>query len=346
MFKPMKQKKNIAHLSNEERHVLSAYLKDGLSIRTIARKLGRMPSAMSYEIKMNSDDSTREGYDPIQAQMKASLRRWEANKKNPLKSQEVMSYVLHKLSLQWSPKQISQCLKLYYPNDSKMRVSHETIYQFINSPEGRELKLVRELRRGKLRKQKRWKLYHARKKKQNIPNRVSIDERPSIVDRKIRYGDWETDSMLGKQGKGKVLTVQKERKSQFIRIRLVADKSAKATAEGMVANLKSFPTSLRRTITFDNGTENATHFTLHKRLGAATYFCDPYASWQKGSVENVIGLIRQYFPKGISLNDITDERVQEVENLLNDRPRECLGFKTPRQVLSSHIKNLGVQIRS
>ena len=339
----MKQK-HYTHMSREERHVFSAYLQDGLSLRAVALKLGRQPGGLCREIKENSRDGNRTGYDPAFADLHARFRKWDANRRNPLKSREVMEYVLEKLRKDWSPVQIAGRIQEDHPGSPDMRVSHETVYRFINSEEGRELNVVSHLRHGKYRKFKKKRPIPLHPKKQAIPNRISIDERPSIVQKKKRFGDWEGDSMIGRLTRGEILTVQKERKSQYIRLKKVKDKSAAETSRAICENLTSFPASLRRTMTFDNGRENTEHGQLSIALGLEIYFCDPYSSWQKGSVENIIGLIRQYIPKGERLENYSDGQIQAIEDRLNDRPRKCLGFRTPREVLSKHLKRLGVQL--
>lgn len=332
------------HLTREERHVLSAYLKDNLSLRAIGLKLSRAAGGLCREIGENSRDGTRRSYDPDYADLHARFRKWDANRRNPLKSREIMEYVLKGLSKDWSPVQIAKRIQEDHPEDPAYRISHETIYQFVSSDEGKELSLGKHLRYGKYRKPKGKRFSSLRGARQPISNRVSIDERPSIVKRKGRFGDWESDSMIGRLTRGAILAVQKERKSQYVRLKKVKDKSAAETGRAIFENLELFPTSLRRTMTFDNGPENAEHEKLKASLGLETYFCDPYCSWQKGSVENVIGLIRQYIPKGSRLEDYSDEQIQEIQNRLNNRPRECLGFKTPNEVLSKHLKKLGVQL--
>ena len=183
-------------------------------------------------------------------------------------------------------------------------------------------------------------------KKQAIPNRISIHERPTIVERRGRYGDWESDLMEGNKNSKVVLSVQKELRSQHVFLKKLKDKSSGETKRDISRKLKPLPQSLRRTMTFDNGRENAQHIKLVRHLGIKTYFCDPYSSWQKGSVENVIGLIRQYIPKGTDLSTVSEKQIQEIQDKLNNRPRKCLGYKTPHQVLSKHLKSLGVQLRS
>lgn len=340
------KKKKYNHLTREDRHVFYAYLKEDLSLRSIEERMSRKASGLCREIKEYSKDGTRTGYEPDFAHLKSQFRKWDANRRKPLKSREVMEYVLERLGKEWSPEQISKTMKLEYPESSMMRISYETIYQFINSEEGKDLGLVKQLRQGKFRRKKKKGVNPVDPKKQAIPGRISIHERPSIVDRKGRFGDWESDLMEGSRKSREVLSVQKERKSQHVYLKKLRNKSSEETKRDINRKLKSLPKSLRRTITFDNGRENAQHMKLTKMLGIKTYFCDPYSSWQKGSVENIIGLIRQYIPKGTDLSTVTDERIQEIQDKLNNRPRKCLGYKTPYQVLSNHLKNLGVQLRA
>ena len=222
----MKEKK-YTHLSREERHVFHAYLKEHLSLRDIDNRMNRRVSGLSREIKEYSKDGTREGYDPDYAHLKSQFRKWDANRRKPLKSREVMEYVLEKLlEKQWSPDQISKTIKLDYPDNPAMRISCETIYQFINSEEGKELDLVKQLRRGKPRKSKRKRVKLMDPKKQAIPNRISIHERPTIVAGRGRYGDWESDLMEGNRGSKTVLSVQKELRSQHVFLKKLKDKSS------------------------------------------------------------------------------------------------------------------------
>lgn len=340
------KKKKYNHLTREDRYVFYAYLKEDLSLRGIEERMGRKASGLCREIKEYSKDGTRTGYEPDFAHLKSQFRKWDANRRKPLKSREVMECVLEGLEKEWSPEQISKAMKLEHLDNPMMRISYETIYQFINSEEGKELGLVASLRRGKFRKKKKKGVSPVDPKKQAIPGRISIHERPSIVRRKGRFGDWESDLMEGSRKSREVLSVQKELKSQRVYLKKLRDKSSKETKRDISRKLKPLPRSLRRTITFDNGRENAQHMKLAKTLGIKTYFCDPYSSWQKGSVENIIGLIRQYIPKGTDLSTVSDERIQEIQDKLNNRPRKCLGYKTPNQVLSNHLKTLGVQLRA
>lgn len=332
--------KNKGHLKSEERHVLHVYLNEGLSLRSIAKKMCRAVSSLSDEIKVNGG---RENYDPILAHFNACLRRWQANSTNPLKSTEVWDYVMEKFKEGWSPEQISQRIKVDHPEDRKMRISHETIYQFVNSKEGRDLDLAKQLRRKQFRKLRKGRMGGLEPKKQRIPNRTSIHDRPEVVEERSRCGDWESDLMEGRRGTKHCLTVQKERGSQYVCLKRVRNKTAEENTEAVRGNLSIFPQELRLTITYDNGSENTEHEKINELLGTRSYFCDPYCSWQKGSVENVIGLIREYLPKGTDLATVSDEEIQTIQDRLNNRPRKCLNYLTPHEVLCKQLKRLGVR---
>lgn len=325
-----------------ERYALDVCLRDGLSYREISHKLGRSPNTWNYEVINNAGN--RKDYSPHLAQLSASLRKWEANSRNPAKNRGVWDFVLEKLKRRFSPEQISKDIITQFPYDEKMRISHETIYSFINSEEGKEMKLVKFLRRKRLRKLRKTGMKALTPKKIRIPNRISIHERPEIVAAKERFGDWESDLMEGKRLTGDCLCVLKERLSQYIIIVRISAKTSAENVRAVIRGLKVFPEEMRFTITYDNGSENVGHERINEALGTQSYFCDAYASWQKGSVENGIGLIRDYLPKRTDLTQISDSRLKYIQDELNNRPRKCLGWKTPRQVLSKHLKNLGVLI--
>jgi transposase, IS30 family len=334
-----------SHLNLQDRSILSAYLRDGLSLRGISEKLNRSVSSISDEIKKNSPGGTRENYDPHIANFKAGIRKWSANKTNPLKNPQVFEYAVHRLtSDQWSPEEISKRIELDYPHDDSMRISHELIYQFVSSPEGKELNLIQHLRRGKPRRHRR-KYKPIGRRQTCFRNVKSIHDRPKVANNRERYGDWESDTMEGGRQSNVAVSVQKERKSRVVRLTKIKDKSASHTRRAITKKLKPFPKALRRSLTFDRGTEGAEHEKAAQDLKLQTYFCDPYSSWQKGAVENVIGLVRQYLPKGTDLSKVTSKELKIIENKLNNRPLKCLGWKTPNEVLSAHLKSLGVRFR-
>lgn len=331
------------HITKEERHVISAYLKDCLSLRSVAKKLHRSVSSISDEV---SAGGGRESYEPNVAHFNAQLRKWKANSRNPMKDERVWAYVLERLEEGLSPEQIAGRIRDDYKADKKMRISHETIYVFVNSREGRALDLAKCLRRKKFKKLRKGRLKALPPKKTKIPNRTPITKRPKAVANKKRFGDWESDLMEGKRGTKAALSVQKERKSQYVCLKKISNKTSKENNQAIKMNLSVFPKTMLRTITYDNGSENVNHDEINKLFGMLSFFCDAYASWQKGSVENVIGLVREYLPKGIDLNKVSDEEVQAIQDRLNNRPRKCLGYKTPNEVLSKHLKNQGVRFRA
>lgn len=330
------------HFTREERFLMAAYLGDGLSLRGIARKLKRSVGTISRELKINSPDGSRERYGPEYADTVTRFRKWDANSRNPMKKSAVKRYVIEKLKLDWSPEQIEGRIVLDFPNDLSMRISYETIYQYANSKEGKELDLIKHLRRGKPRRECRYRL-KGTSLKVPIPNRVGIQKRPGIVAGRKRFGDWEGDTMKG-QMIGSAVTVAGERRARYAVLKKIPNMTALATRKAVIKKLRPMPKEILHTITLDNGTENAEHEKTARALGLNVYFCDSYASWQKGFVENLIGLIRQYLPKGMSLAALSSRQLQRIQDRLNHRPRKSLHFKTPHEVLSTHLKRLGVQL--
>lgn len=334
--------KQYEHLTREERFLMGVYLSDELSLRKIGLKLKRSVGTISRELKINSPDGTRQRYTPEYADTVAHFRKWDANFHNPMKKPAVKEYVIERLKQDWSPEQIAGRIALDFPKDKSMRISHETIYQYANSREGKELGLIRHLRRGTPRRQQRYRL-KGTSLKVPIPNRIGIQKRPGIVAARKRFGDWEGDTMKGTMT-GPALNVVGDRRSRFALLKKIPDMTAPVTRHALVAKLKPWPKTVRRTLTFDNGTENAEHEKTARSLGLSIYFCDSYASWQKGFVENLIGLIRQYLPKGMSLAALHPRQLRRIQDRLNHRPRKSLNFRTPHEVLSTHLKRLGVQL--
>jgi IS30 family transposase len=215
-------------------------------------------------------------------------------------------------------------------------VSHETIYQYIYTGNGRFSGWYHYLRRGQRYRQPR---QQRKRRKPKIPQRISIHDRPGEINTRQRYGDWETDSMVFSKQKDR-LSVQYERKSQLVRIHKVQNGSAQATLDALRDSVESLPSAVWQSCTFDNGTEGVQHLQLTQDYGIPTYFCDPYASWQKGGVENMNGLIRQYLPRSTNLSTTTDAVIQRIEDRLNNRPRKGLNYKTPNQVIQSYLQEV------
>jgi IS30 family transposase len=230
----------------------------------------------------------------------------------------------------WSPEQISGRIRIDHPGQT---INHEAIYQYIYHPQNPDrVEMINLLRRAH--KKRRNKSIGRKVRKTKIPNRIPIDARPKSVESRRYYGHWEGDSLVSRKSKA-ALNSLVERKSRLVLITKLQQKSAAETNRAVIDRLKKLPAKGRQTLTLDNGTENAKHETLSAKLGIKCYFARPYASWQRGTNENINGLIRWYLPKGIDFRTITSEHVAWIEYLLNSRPRKCLGYRTPSEVAAS-----------
>ena len=276
----------------------------------------------------------------IHAQNISVKRKSLAGKRYPLKNKEVFAWVIKRLIRGWSPEQISGRIKLVFPNDPEMRITPETIYSFIYSDEFKHRKFWEYLPwKRKKRRHKHGRMVH----KGSIPDRVSIHDRPEIVGQNIEFGHFEGDSVEGLGHRDGVHT-EVERVSRRYFVRLVESISSEEAAKAQKEIFKPLPAFARKSTTLDNGRENHLHIKL-KELGMQTYFADPYSSWQRGSNEYHNGLFRRYFPKGTDFKSISQEEVDEVVEEINDRPRKCLGFYTPNEVLLRELNKGGVVIR-
>lgn len=299
---------------------------EGKGISEIALALGRDKATVSRELKRNA--SAKYGcYKPCRAHGRAQERRDSALRPYRLKNDTIRSFVTRKLAIGWSPELIAGRLPLEHPGES---ISHEAIYQYIYDPRTREREeLIGYLVRGHRKRKK--KGVGRRERKTKIPNRVPIDERPISADNRSRYGHWEGDSLVSRKSLA-ALNSMVERKSRLLLLTRLGRKSAEQTMDAVIRKLQELPERARRTLTLDNGTENARHEDITEAVGIKCYFADPYASWQRGANEQVNGMVRRYFPKGTDFAKITDEHVAWVEARINNRPRKCLGYKTPAEV--------------
>ncbi|CAA0294552.1 transposase [Alteromonas infernus] len=275
-------------------------------------------STISREVNRNRIRDNH--YLPEVAQVKALKRRCQAAKRRI--SELTITFVEFGLNEKWSPEQIAGVGKIIGHH-----VSLEWIYGYVRLDKLRGGKLYKQLRQGHRRYRK-----GSRAKRVIIPNRVGIEHRPAIVSKKKRFGDWEADTVLGKQGTGAIVSLV-ERKSKLYLIRKVPAKSAADVARAMVGMLWKYRGHVR-TITADNGSEFCDHELVAEKLRTDIYFANPYSSWERGLNENFNGLLRQYIKKGIDLRTITDRQINEVERALNARPRECLGFRQPIAVFN------------
>ena len=318
-------------LTQEERYQIYALKKAGHIQAEIAELLERDKSTISRELRRNRG---LKGYRPQQAHNSALLRRYD--KAQPRIGNQVWQLVEALIREEWSPEQIVGRVEM----EQGVSISHEWIYQYIYADKHSGGDLYQFLRCQKLRR-KRYGIYSRRG---TIPNQVSIDERPAIVDAKRRIGDWEGDTVIGKSHRGALVTLV-ERKSLYTVIRSVLHKTAKAVRGAVVDGLTPYIDWVH-TITYDNGREFTDHEGMASDLEASIYFAHPYASWERGLNENTNGLIRQYFPKDRDLTTVTKHEIEKAMDKLNHRPRKSLGYRTPYEVFFNTKTSLTVALQS
>lgn len=316
--------RNYKQLTQEQRYQIKILMEAGKNQKEIAALLGVSESTVCRELKRNRG---KKGYRPKQAQIKANRRRKGAAKAIKMTG-GVVAVIEEKIRLDWSPEQISGWLR----EEQGIAISHERIYQHIWTDKRHGGTLHKHLRQSN---KKRKKQYGSKDKRGQIRNRVSIDERPDIVAQKARIGDWEIDTVIGKNHQGALVTIV-DRVSKFTLIKKVGSKHAEIVTEAVIIMLKPY-LDKTLTITADNGKEFAGHEKIKGQLNADVYFAHPYHSWERGLNENTNGLIRQYFTKGSSFGDITDEEVEAVMYKLNHRPRKTLNYKTPHAVFFAEL---------
>lgn len=309
------------HLAQEQRYQISALLKEKTSQTRIAEILGVHKSTICRELRRNLGAHR---YFPAQAHRIALDRRKD---KAPARvSKQTWALVEEKLREKWSPEQIAGWLKAA----GRPAVSHERIYGHVAQDRQRGGTLWRHLRHGT----KRRRRYGSYRPPGPIPNRVGIEERPAIVERRERVGDWEADTVIGK-GRPALVTLV-ERRSRLLRVAKVARRASEEVEAAVVALLAPLREQVH-TITADNGSEFARHASISSSLKTSFFFAHPYAAWERGLNENTNGLIRQYFPKKFDFSNATDEDIQAAMDELNNRPRKSLGFKTPNEVFFQYF---------
>lgn len=324
------------HLTADERYQIDDLQREGFSQGVIAKKLGRSSSTLSRELNRNKGDR---GWRPRQAHLKATERlivRGSANVKRA--SDAAWGYAKkHLQNDQWSPEQITGRLE----HEGSETISHETIYQRILEDKKAGGTLYTHLRC----KKKRKKRYgSARPARSAIPNRMDIDQRPAIVDSRKRIGDWEGDTIIGAHNGGAVIASMVERKSRYTCLAKAENKTTTAVISSI--NEQMLPIAdFVLTITLDNGKEFSQHKKMSDKLNANVFFAKPYHSWERGLNENTNGLVRQYFPKRIPFDSISNHDLQIVVKKLNDRPRKCLAYKTPFEVFNKSCERRGVALR-
>ncbi len=311
-------------LTYEQRCQIEALNKSGMTQQEIAEVVGVSQPTISRELRRNRGER---GYRHKQAHQKATERKNNATKEKKMTS-SMIARVEEKLRGKWSPEQISGWLL----EDQGESLSHERIYQHIWDDKRAGGDLHTYLRRQGKKYQKRC---NGKTSRGQIRNRISIDERPEVVDEKARIGDWEIDTVIGKAHSGALVTIV-ERATQFTLVASVANKSAEAVTAATIALLAPYKDALH-TITADNGKEFAYHEQITEALGAIVYFAHPYHSWERGLNENTNGLLRQYWPKSTDFKKVSNDEVYDVVAQLNKRPRKTLGFKTPEYLMQNYL---------
>lgn len=321
-------------LSLAEREEIMCGLRGGVSLREIARRLGRASTTVSREVKENGG---RDGYRAWAADRQAGER---AGRDKPTKLSQnpgLVAYVENALEQHWSPEQISRRIVEDFPHDLEMRVSHETIYKelYVQGRGSLRKELTKCLRSGRARR--RGRVHRSGNDNGRIVDKVMISERPAEVEDRAVPGHWEGDLVVGKQGRSAFGTLV-ERSSRFVMLlHLQGDHSAETVREAMAAKIGTLPDALARSVTWDQGTEMAQHARFTVDTGVQIYFCDPHAPWQRGTNENTNGLLRQYFPKGTDLSVYNQAELDAVADQLNGRPRKTLGWKTPAEALDAAL---------
>lgn len=321
----------MGRLSKYDREQIEHYFRLGLSGRAIAKRIGRHHSVIERELSRNR--SPQFVYDASKADYFSNRRAKKTNKRKLEKSEKLYEYVLEKLKKDWSPEQIAGRLKNHpLPKLKGLTISYEAIYQFIYEVEPW---LYHKLRYKRYDRQKH---FSRKARKVSIPEKVSIHQRSETINKREEIGHFESDTMSCK-GKHQALSVQYERLIQLVRIHKVYGFDAEETKEALKQTIWSLPDNFVKSLTFDNGGEGAKHCELKREYNLQTYFCDTYAAWQKGGVENMNSRLRQYLPRKINLENITDDQLYEIQERLNDRPRKGLNYKTPNEKLIEYVRS-------
>lgn len=319
-----------------EREQIELYLRMDKDYRWIGRRLNRDHTVISREVERNSGDYSPYTAKTAQRIFEQRKERTNRRKLEKGKNQDLRDYVVEQLEGDLSPEQITGRLKEGLAPGIRQTISHESIYQYIYEGEGRFEYLYPHLR---TRRSKRQRKFSRRKQaKTAIKDRISIHQRPVIINGKERLGDWETDSLIFPKQK-EIVSVQYERKGMLCRLHKTADKTAEETEQAIWSSVESLPPELWQSLTRDNGTENVKHEETKKVFNIQSYFCDGYCSWQKGGVENLNKLIRQYLPRQTDLSKLTDDDIYQIQEKLNNRPRKSLNYLTPNEVFANYLKS-------
>lgn len=317
-------------LTQEERDRMSLLKAQGQSLRSIAGAIGRDVSTVSRELKRNTPWFQNGEYLPHKAQQCADTRKAVGHERKRLRTRGLRAYVTRMLRKGWSPERIAGRWKLLGGEP----ISHEAIYQWIYADCRNMVPfLVRAHRR-------RRRYRRSRHKSSHIPSRTPISQRPEAVQLRQEAGHWEGDTMVSSKSPA-ALQVLVERKTRYARLEMLKAKAAAPVRASITKALGKYPEHLRRTITYDNGSENVQHLEINRELGMASYFCEPMRSWEKGSVENIAGLVRRRLPKKTDFAIVSRNQLKRTEYWLNSLPRKCLGFKTPAEAFRQSVALTG-----
>ncbi len=336
-IRPPKRRRSRLALTMSEREEISRGIVAGWSIRSIASALGRAPSTVSRELRRNGG---RRRYRANTADNAA----WDrAHRPKPCKLAEnpvLARLVAEKLQLQWAPRQIAGWLKRMHPGNEALQVSHETIYKtlFIQARGALKKELVQHLRKTRVMRRSR---HHTQKTDDHgrITNAVSIRERPAEAEDRAVPGHWEGDLLFGSNN-SQIATLV-ERHTRYVMLVRVKSKDTKTVINALIKHAHKLPRELYKSLTWDRGKEMADHQRFTLATDIKVYFCDPQHPWQRGSNENTNGLLRQYFPKGMDLSNVHQNRLNAVARRLNERPRETLQFYSPAEKLAECVASTG-----
>jgi len=318
----------MGRLTKYDREHIEYYVRLGFSGRAIAQKIGRHHSVVERELKRNRSPYFK--YEASKADYFSHRRAKKTNRRKLEKNEDLYDYVFEKLNQNWSPEQIAGRLENFPLKKLKgVTISYEAIYQFIYDIEPWHYHKLRYKRAD------RQKHFSRKSRKVIIPDKVSIHLRPEEINNRQNVGHFESDTMSCK-GKKEALSVQYERAIQLVRVHKVYGFSAEETKDALEQTILSLPDEFVKSFTFDNGTEGAKHNELKREYNLQTYFCDTYAAWQKGGVENMNKLLRQYLPRKISLESVDNDQLQAIQERLNNRPRKGLCYQTPNEKLEEY----------
>ncbi len=336
-IRPPQRTRSQRSLTLAEREEISRGVVVGQSLRTIAASLGRAPSTVSREINRNGG---RQQYRANKADQAAWDRAHRAKTCKLAKNRALAFIVAEKLQLEWSPRQIAGWLKYTYPDEENLQVSHETIYLtlFIQARGALKKELLQHLRRKRAMRRSRHKTLKGDGLGQ-ITNAVSIRERPASVEDRAVPGHWEGDLIMGSNN-SQIATLV-ERHTRYVMLVRVPSKDTKTVINALIKHAHKLPRELYKSLTWDRGKEMADHQRFSLDTNVKVYFCDPQSPWQRGSNENTNGLLRQYFPKGMDLSNVHQNRLNAVARRLNERPRETLNFRTPAERFSQCVASTG-----